>query len=175
MRRPSLNATHLSPVTDECPSAGLKDINEKGCKGHISDDNGLTLSWNVSKEGDYVVDVTQPNVKYPIWPRLTLTDSTGKQVGQAKGLGKGENADLPEHLKAGTYNINVRDDVDGYAAPFKAGGGLSFWLDIKNAPAGSIPSASAVASISPPAPSAMAPHPGKPPTPVPAPSTKKGK
>ena len=164
------------PVTDECPSAGLKDINEKGCKGHISDDNGLTLSWNVSKDGDYVVDVTQPNVKYPIWPRLTLTDSTGKQVGQAKGLGKGENANLPEHLKAGTYNINVRDDVDGYAAPFKEGGGLSFWLDIKNAPAGSIaPSASAVASIAPPAPSPMAPHPGKPSTPVPAPSTKKGK
>jgi hypothetical protein len=161
------------PVTDECPSDGFADLNEKGCKGHIYDDSGLTLKWTVTKEGDYQVDVTQPNVKYPIWPRLTLSDSSGKQIGQAKGLGKGENADLPEHLKAGTYNINVRDDQDGYAAPFKEGGGLSFWLDVKSAPSGST-ATSAVASASA-APSA-APVVAKPPTPPhpgPAPAKKK--
>jgi hypothetical protein len=148
-------------------------VNAKGCKGHISDDSGLTLPWTVAKDGDYVINVTQPNVKYPIWPRLTLTTSTGKQVGQAKGLGKGENANLPEHLAAGTYNINVRDDVDGYAAPFKQGGGLSFWIDIQSAPAGSIaaPSASAVASAAPLP--VVAPKPGpKPVGPAPKPSAK---
>lgn len=135
-------------MTDECPSAGFSDINAKGCKGHISDDDGLTLPWTVTKDGDYVINVTQPNVKYPIWPRLTLLSSTGAKIGQAKGLGKGENANLPEHLTAGSYKINVRDDVDGYAGPFKQGGGLSFWLDVQTAAPGSIaaPSASAVAS-----------------------------
>jgi hypothetical protein len=160
-----------APVTDECPSAGFKDINATGCKGHISDDSGLTLPWTVTKEGDYIVNVTQPNVKYPIWPRLTLTSSAGSKIGQAKGLGKGENANLPEHLAAGTYNINVRDDVDGYAAPFKEGGGLSFWIDIQNAPPGSItaPSASAVASAAAPTP-VVAPKPGpKPVAPKPTP------
>jgi hypothetical protein len=133
------------PVTDECPGAGLVDTTAKACRGHIFDDNGLTLTWKVSKEGDYVVNVTQPNVKFPIWPRLTLVGSDGTPVGQAKGIGKGENANLPEHLSAGTYKINVRDDVNGYAAPFKNGGGLSFWIDIASAPAGAA-SASAVAA-----------------------------
>jgi hypothetical protein len=162
------------PVTDECPSTGFTDVQAKACRGHISDDSGLTLDWKVTKDGDYVVNVTQPNVKYPIWPRLTLTTDTGKQVGQAKGLGKGENANLPEHLTAGSYKINVRDDVDGYAAPFKQGGGLSFWVDIQTAPAGSVaPSASAIASAAPSAaPPVLAPKPG--PKPAPAPS-KKGK
>jgi hypothetical protein len=161
------------PVTDECPSAGFSDVNAKGCKGHISDDDGLTLPWTVTKDGDYVINVTQPNVKYPIWPRLTLLSSTGAKIGQAKGLGKGENANLPEHLAAGSYKINVRDDVDGYAAPFKEGGGLSFWLDVQAAPPGSIaaPSASAVASAAPPP--VLAPKPGpKPVAPAPKPSGK---
>jgi hypothetical protein len=140
------------PHTDECPSAGFADTNAAGCKGHIVDDDGLTLTWTVSKEGDYVVNVTQPNVKYPIWPRLTLT-SAGKRLGQAKGLGKGENAQLPVHLAAGTYSINVRDDVDGYAAPFKQGGGLSFWIDIQSAAPGTAPAVASAASI----PSASAP------------------
>ncbi len=161
------------PVTDECPSAGFKDTQAKACKGHISDDSGLSLGWNVTKEGDYVIHVTQPDVKYPIWPRLTLTSAAGAVIGQAKGLGKGENADLTEHLAAGTYKINVRDDVDGYAAPFKEGGGLSFWVDVQNAPAGSAPAASAVASATPaPTPPAAAavvsPKPG------PKPAPKKG-
>ncbi len=108
-----------APVSDECPSAGLKDLQLKACRGHISDDSGLTLKWTVSKEGDYAVNVTQPSVKYPIWPRMTLSSATGDRIAQVKGRGKGENADLKQHLKAGTYSINVRDDVDGYAAPFK--------------------------------------------------------
>jgi hypothetical protein len=139
-----------APVSDECPGAGLVDTTAKACRGHIVDDNGLTLTWKVSKEGDYVVNVTQPNVKYPIWPRLTLVGSDGTPVGQAKGIGKGENAHLPEHLSAGTYKINVRDDVNGYAAPFKNGGGLSFWIDIESAPPGTAaPSASTVADTMP--------------------------
>jgi hypothetical protein len=138
------------PVTDECPSAGLADTTTKACRGHIFDDSGLTLTWKVSKDGDYVVNVTQPNVKYPIWPRLTLVGPDGTPVGQAKGLGKGENANLPEHLAAGTYKINVRDDVNGYAAPFKNGGGLSFWIDIEKAQAATVaPSASTVAETMP--------------------------
>lgn len=162
------------PVTDDCPSE-LADLQAKACKGHISDDDGESFTWKVSKDGDYTVNVTQPNVKYPIWPRLTLTKD-GKQVGQAKGLGKGENANLPEHLTAGTYKINVRDDVDGYAGQFKEGGGLSFWVDIQSGAAGAAPSAVASVTAAPSAPPAVVAtaKPGKP-APAPAPTKKGGK
>jgi hypothetical protein len=134
------------PVTDECPSAGFTDLQTKACRGHISDDLGLTMSWTVVNEGDYAIDVTQPDVKFPIWPRLTLSAIGGKQLGQVTGLGKGENAKLVQHLPPGLYTINVRDDVDGYAGQFRKGGGLSFWVDIQAAPAPTAPSATATAT-----------------------------
>ena len=150
-----------APVTDDCPSAGLKDLQAKACRGHISDDKGETLTWNVSKEGDYVVNVTQPNVKYPIWPQLTLTSSSGTTVGMAKGVGKGENAALKEHLTAGSYSINVHDVEPGYADMFKKGGGLSFWVDIEasTAPVPAVASAQPVA-VATAVPSGPAPHTG---------------
>jgi hypothetical protein len=133
------------PETSDCPSKGFTDLQAKACKGHISDDDGETFSWTVTKEGDYTVEVTQPNVKYPIWPQLTLLASgSSKPIDVAKGIGKGENATLTEHLKAGTYSINVHDVVPGYAEPFKKGGGLSFWVDIAKSD-----SAPAVASAAP--------------------------
>jgi hypothetical protein len=120
------------PETDEC-SSDLKDTFVKACRGHIKDDDGKTFTWTVAKDGDYILSVTQPNVKYPIWPRVTLSDSAGKKLGQIKATGYGQTAKFVRHFAAGSYKFNIRDDVDGYAAPFAQGGGLSFWVDVQGA------------------------------------------
>lgn len=102
----------------------------KPCKGKISDDDGQTFTWKVKKDGNYTVKVTQPNVKYPIYPEIILKNDDNKVVQKDKGVGKGENAELSVKLEAGTYKLIVRDIQKGYAKQFAKGGGLSYWVEI---------------------------------------------
>jgi hypothetical protein len=138
---------------------------QKSCKGHIKDDAGQTLTWVVEQGGEYTILAKQPNVKYPIWVQLTLSDDSGHAMAQDKGIGKGADAKVTAQLMKGTYKINVHDVVPGYAAPFAKGGGLSYWIEISGPTAAAAPSASASAASLPttsaaPSASAPAPKPG---------------
>lgn len=129
------------PVTifGDAPTGGVSEMcastfdgeQTKPCKGKIDDDSGQVFTWKVKKDGNYTVKVTQPNVKYPIFPEIILKNDDGKVVQKDKGVGKGEDATLTVKLEAGTYKLTVRDMQKGYAAQFKKGGGLSFWVEIK--------------------------------------------
>ncbi len=134
------------PVTDECPSAGFKDINATGCKGHITGDEGLNaaLDRDQGRRLRRQRVTPQPNVKYPIWPRLTLTCATGAKVGQGEGPGQGRERELrlSTSRRAPTTSTSATTSM-ATLAPFKEGGGLSFWIDVQNAPAGSIAAPSA--------------------------------
>ncbi len=117
------------PKSDMC-EATFEAEQAKPCKGKIDDDDGQTFTWKVKKDGNYSVKVTQPNVKYPIFPEIILKNSANKVVQKDQGIGKGEDATLSVKLEAGTYKLIVRDIQKGYAAQFKKGGGLSYWVEI---------------------------------------------
>jgi len=138
-----------APKSDACPS-DITDVLAAPCKGHIDSDVGTTWTWHVTKPGPYDVHVSQPNVKFPIWPMITVTTANGELVGTDTGAGKGADAHVSTMFGAGTYKINVHDMQPGYAGQFKKGGGLSFSVDIKvgTAPAASASTAAPVASTS---------------------------
>jgi hypothetical protein len=129
------------PVTifGDAPTGGSSEMcastfdgeQTKPCKGKIDDDSGQVFTWKVKKDGNYTVKVTQPNVKYPIYPEIILKNDDNKVVQKDQGVGKGEDATLSVKLEKGTYKLTVRDIQKGYAAQFKKGGGLSFWVEIK--------------------------------------------
>jgi hypothetical protein len=120
------------PKSDMCEST-FDGEQAKPCKGKISDDDGQTFTWKVKKDGSYTVKVTQPNVKYPIYPEIILKNSDNKVVQKDQGIGKGEDATLDVKLEAGTYKLVVRDVQKGYAKQFAKGGGLSYWVEIHGA------------------------------------------
>ncbi len=142
-----------SPPKDSC--ANMKDAVGTVCSGHITNDDGNTYDWTVTKDGTYAVEALQPNVKVPIIPILTLRDHAGTNV-----VEPGESS-VQGFFKAGKYKINVRDKMIGDAAKFK--GGFSFTLKITGSAGGAPPAASAIASGGPAAASAPvipASHPG---------------
>lgn len=97
------------------------------CKGSVSSSVGNSYTWNVTKEGYYVVTVTPPaGVKYPIRPTISLVGPTGEK------LDSEDSGTFDARLKPGTYKITVRDIdlVAGRAKNFK--GGFSYSLALKN-------------------------------------------
>ncbi|APR87368.1 hypothetical protein A7982_12717 [Minicystis rosea] len=156
------------PPHDSC--ANMKDAWAEDCRSHITDDRGTDFDWTITKAGNYSVEVTQPNVKIPIWPVLTVTASNGTVIGEIKGT---QSVELKGFLQPGKYKINVHELTKGTAAKMK--GGFSFGLKFGGGPAAapaadtSAPvasnSASAEPSGAPKAPSGEAPK-SLPPGPV---------
>ncbi len=136
------------PTTDSCPQT-IENATPAACKGRIDSDEGTTWTWMVDRPGEYTVTVQQPNVKYPIWAVLTLTDEHGHVVGSDTGIGKGADAKVTLPVEKGVYRLNVHDSVKGYAPAFAKGGGLSFWIDVRGPRAG----ATVASSVAAPAPS----------------------
>ena len=44
------------------------------------DRDGYDMKWTIPTAGEYTLTVSQPNVKYPIDPSLTVKDATGNLV-----------------------------------------------------------------------------------------------
>jgi hypothetical protein len=137
------------PKNDMCPDT-IENATAASCKGKIDSDDGRTWTWAVKSPGEYTVIVKQPDVKYPIWAVLTLTDEQGKVVGTDTGIGKGADAKVTVPVGKGLYKLNVHDSVKGYAPMFAKGGGLSFWIDIQG-PHATTAAATSVAATPPPA------------------------
>jgi hypothetical protein len=157
------------PPHDSC--ANMKDAWAETCTGHITNDAGENYDWTITKAGNYSVEVTQPNVKIPIWPVLTVTAPNGQVIGQIRDT---QTVVLKGFLQPGKYKINVHEATKGTAAKLK--GGFSFALKFGGGPAAApansgsaAASASAVASAVPAAPH---PPPASHPASAPAPHTR---
>jgi hypothetical protein len=136
------------PPHDSC--ANMKDAWGEVCASKIYDAGGATFDWTVTKAGNYSVEVTQPSVKVPIFPVLTVTDGAGGVVGKVADT---QSVVLKSFLKPGTYKINVKEK-----SSLQVKGGYSFSLKFAGGPAAApsdegsaTPPASASASAAPPA------------------------
>ncbi|APR77269.1 Hypothetical protein A7982_02616 [Minicystis rosea] len=115
------------PPHDSC--ANMKDAWAEDCRSRITDDRGTDFDWTITKAGNYSVEVTQPNVKIPIWPVLTVTAPGGAVIGEIKGT---QSVVLKGFLQPGKYKINVHELTKGTAAKMK--GGFSFGLKFGGGP-----------------------------------------
>jgi hypothetical protein len=110
-----------------CSSTLTADV--VACDGRMYDRDGYDMKWTVPTAGEYTLTVSQPKVKYPIDPSLTVTDETGKELAHDVGISKGAEAKVTHKFQAGTYTINVRDTFRD-----KVKGGYGFKLEITRTP-----------------------------------------
>lgn len=110
-----------------CSSTLTADV--VACDGRMYDRDGYDMKWTVPTAGEYTLTVSQPTVKYPIDPSLTVADATGKELAHDVGISKGAEAKVTRKFEAGTYTINVRDTFRD-----KVKGGYGFKLDIARTP-----------------------------------------
>jgi hypothetical protein len=110
-----------------CSSTLASDV--ASCAGRMYEREGVDMKWTVATAGEYTLKVTQPAVKYPIDPSLTIKDATGKELAHHQGILKGAEAKVTQKFEPGTYTINVKDVFND-----KVKGGYGFHLDITRAP-----------------------------------------
>ena len=120
---PEVSASSAS----SCSSTLASDV--VACDGRMYDRDGYDMKWTIATAGEYTLTVSQPNVKYPIDPSLTVKDATGKELAHNDGIAKGAEAKATLKLEPGTYSINVRDVFHD-----KVKGGYGFHLDIARSP-----------------------------------------
>ena len=122
-------APDLSTASGGSACSSLLTSDALGCDGRMYERDGLDMKWTVPTAGEYTLTVSQPKVKYPIDPALTIKDASGKEVGHDIGISKGAEAKVAQKFEAGTYTINVKDTFND-----KVKGGYGFHLDIVRAP-----------------------------------------
>ncbi len=124
------------------------------CDGRMYERDGQSMTWTVPTAGEYTLTVSQPKVKHPIDPELTIVDQAGKQLGHDIGVSKGAEAKVTAKFEPGTYTVKVKDTFND-----KVKGGYGFHLDVTRTP--DAPAAVASASVTsgelPPAVKAAAP------------------
>jgi hypothetical protein len=143
----------VSASSSSCSAALASDV--VACDGRMYDRDGYDMKWTIATAGEYALTVSQPNVKYPIDPSLTVKDATGKELAHNDGIAKGAEAKATLKLEPGTYTVNVRDVFHD-----KVKGGYGFHLDIARSPDAPAPAASASitsADVKPPAAKAATP------------------
>jgi hypothetical protein len=131
----------------------IVDQSEPGelCKGKITDDEGKTLTLKITQPGTFEIHANAPSgIKIPLDPVVVIKDETGKEVLNHEG-----DEPVEVELKAGTYKLNVHEQVKGAPSAFQ--GGFSFELGVKKLSsaaeiASGDPSASAAPSAKPSAP-----------------------
>ncbi|MDB4933444.1 MAG: hypothetical protein JWP87_416 [Labilithrix sp.] len=114
-------------ASSSCSSTLTTDV--VACDGRMYEREGYDMKWTVATAGEYTLTVTQPKVKYPIDPSLTINDASGKQVAHAAGFSKGAEAKVTQRFEPGTYTINVKDVFND-----KVKGGYGFHLDVARTP-----------------------------------------
>ncbi|CAN5879311.1 hypothetical protein BH11MYX4_BH11MYX4_26270 [soil metagenome] len=135
-----------SSATASSSCSSTLALDALGCDGRMYERDGLTMKWTVPTAGEYTLTVSQPKVKYPIDPALTITDATGKEVGHDIGISKGAEAKVTQKFEPGTYTINVKDTFND-----KVKGGYGFHLDIVRTPDAPAAVASVTSAEAPPA------------------------
>ena len=129
-------APEMSASSSSCSGKLTSDV--VACDGRMYERDGQDMTWTIATAGEYTLTISQPKVKFPIDPSLTIKDASGKQVAHHAGISKGAEAKVTQKFEPGTYTINVKDVFND-----KVKGGYGFHLDITRAP-----DAPAVASAS---------------------------
>lgn len=125
-----------STASKSCSSLLASDV--VACDGRMYERDGYDMKWTVATAGEYTLTVTQPKVKFPIDPSLTITSATGTELAHDVGISKGAEAKVTQKFEPGTYTINVRDTFRD-----KVKGGYGFHLAIARTPDAPAPVASA--------------------------------
>jgi hypothetical protein len=120
-------APDMSASGASCGSLLTTDV--VTCDGRMYERDGYDMKWTVATAGEYTLTVSQPAVKYPIDPALTIKDATGKQLAEDVGIAKGAEAKITLKFEPGTYTLNVRDTFRD-----KVKGGYGFHLAIVRSP-----------------------------------------
>ena len=128
------------PSTASASCSGTLSADVLSCDGRMYEREGQSMTWTVPTAGEYTLVVTQPKVKYPIDPELTIVDASGKQTGHDIGVSKGAEAKVTAKFEPGTYTVKVKDTFND-----KVKGGYGFHLDITRSP--DAPPAVASASV----------------------------
>lgn len=104
---------------------------EVKCDGRMYSSSGKSFQWTVEKAGAYEVRVSQPpNLKFPIYPTITIQDASKKTLGTDVSHGKGQDAILAGNLPAGTFTLTIADRDEGLVE--KLEGGFGFNVEIKH-------------------------------------------
>ena len=122
-------APDMSASSDSSSCSSTLTADAVNCDGRMYERDGLDMKWTVPTAGEYTLTVTQPKVKYPIDPSLTVTDATGKELAHDVGISKGAEAKVTMKFEPGTYTLNVRDTFRD-----KVKGGYGFHLAIVRSP-----------------------------------------
>jgi hypothetical protein len=120
-------APDMSASGSSCSSTLTADA--VNCDGRMYERDGYDMKWTVPTAGEYTLTVTQPKVKYPIDPSLTVRDAAGKELAHDIGISKGAEAKVTMKFEPGTYTLNVRDTFRD-----KVKGGYGFHLAIVRSP-----------------------------------------
>jgi hypothetical protein len=122
-------APDMSASSDSSSCSSTLTADAINCDGRMYERDGYDMKWTVPTAGEYTLTVTQPKVKYPIDPSLTVTDATGKELAHDIGISKGAEAKVTMKFEPGTYTLNVRDTFRD-----KVKGGYGFHLAIVRSP-----------------------------------------
>jgi hypothetical protein len=122
-------APDMSASSDSSACSSTLTADAINCDGRMYERDGYDMKWTVPTAGEYTLTVTQPKVKYPIDPSLTVTDATGKELAHDIGISKGAEAKVTMKFEPGTYTLNVRDTFRD-----KVKGGYGFHLAIVRTP-----------------------------------------
>ena len=122
-------APDMSASSDSSSCSSTLTADTVNCDGRMYEREGLDMKWTIPTAGEYTLTVTQPKVKYPIDPSLTVADATGKELAHDVGISKGAEAKVTMKFEPGTYMLNVRDTFKD-----KVKGGYGFHLAIVRAP-----------------------------------------
>ena len=122
-------APDMSASSDSSSCSSTLTADAVNCDGRMYERDGYDMKWTVPTAGEYTLTVTQPKVKYPIDPSLTVTDAAGKELAHDVGISKGAEAKITQKFEPGTYTLNVRDTFRD-----KVKGGYGFHLAIVRTP-----------------------------------------
>ena len=122
-------APDMTASSDSSSCSSTLTADAVNCDGRMYDRDGYDMKWTVPTAGEYTLIVTQPKVKFPIDPSLTVTDAAGKELAHDVGISKGAEAKITQKFEPGTYTLNVRDTFRD-----KVKGGYGFHLAIVRAP-----------------------------------------
>jgi hypothetical protein len=116
-----------------------------------------SFSWNVKEAAGYRFTVTHPSgLAFPIYPKVVVTDSTGKQVLAVAANGRDEPVGFEDNVPVGKYKITISDrDGGNILLDSRFEGGFSYVARLEKLKGPATPTAPASASATA-APSAVA-------------------
>ena len=120
-------APESAPVDPNAPSAycehSLTDARAR-CGSRVSETEGETFTWTVTKPGQYELSAIAPNKKISLDPEIVIKDAAGEVLADEYGV-TGGTAKATVDVTAGTYTVLVRPG-DAYMVK----GGFSYELEI---------------------------------------------